>query len=330
MLISDPESYINPACCNIPIDYQKFQYKSKTSKMKKKLAVLFLISMLTASAFSQSIYLRAGTGYGIPIATSSIGESLTRTDQFTGNTTTSTSNTKSVKGSYGKGLDFNFALGYKLNQNFIIDLNFIYLFGSKYETGDSYSYDGGTNNSYVDYEITKTSAKGFLFNPSIIFSAGFGNLAPYARFGIVTGTPTLTSKREQYYNGDGVDSTIIKGEYKKGLAFGFQGAVGMNWKLSEKLDLFTELNFVGMAYYPGEYNIVQYDRGSGNVKVDNIVNMLPSISVSQKSTIYEKEFDPTKVNIDPTKPTTALRESFPFSSLSIQAGIRFNIWTMVE
>jgi hypothetical protein len=85
-----------------------------------------------------------------------------------------------------------------------------------------------------------------------------------------------------------------------------------------------------MTYYPGEYNIIQYDQGYGNYKVDNIVNNLPNVPVSQKSTIYEKQYDPSKVNYDPSKPTTSSRESFPFSSLSIQVGVRFNIWTIAE
>jgi hypothetical protein len=297
--------------------------------MKKRSVFLFLLLMLSFSAMSQSIYLRAGTGYGMPLASSSIGEKLTRIDQSTSTGTTYSTNTKVVKASYGTGLDFNIALGYKLNQNFIIDLNFIYLLGSKYETGNTYSYNAGTN-SYMDNDVTTTSSRGFLINPSIIFSAGFGKAAPYARFGIVTGAPTLTKLRETYYNGDGVDSTILEGEYKKGLALGFQGAVGMNWKLSEKLDLFTELNFVGMTYYPGEYNVTKNNRGYGNFKVDTVVDDLPNMTVSQKSTVFVKEYDPTNVNSDPTKPTTALRESKAFSSLSIQIGVRFNIWTIAE
>jgi hypothetical protein len=297
--------------------------------MKKNLASLFLVLLFSVSVFSQNIYFRAGTGYGIPLATSSIGENLTRKEVYAPTGTTYTNSVKGIKASYGKGLDFNFAVGYKINQNFIIDLNFIYLLGSKYETGSTYRYDSGT---YIEIEddITTTSAKGFLINPSVIFSAGFGKAAPYARFGLIAGTPTLSSVTNAYYNGDGVDSTIIKGEYKKGLAFGFQGAVGMNWKLSEKLDLFTEVNFIGMAYYPGEYNITQNIRGTGNSKVDYIYDNLPNMTVSQKSTVYEKQFDPSKANTDPSKPTTALRESFPFSSLSLQVGIRFSIGTKSE
>jgi hypothetical protein len=297
--------------------------------MKKKLAPLSLFLLFSVAAMSQGIYFRAGTGYGFPIATSSLGEFSTRNDVSTSTGTTYSSSIKEVKGSYGSGMDFNFALGYKLNQNFIIDFNIQYLLGKKYETGDSYS-NKQPNFNELDYNITKSSAKGFLFNPSVIFSAGFGKAAPYARFGFILGAPTITSNMESYYNGDGVDSTIMRGEYIKGFAFGFQSAVGMNWKISEKIDLFTEVNFAGLTYYPGEFNITKNLRGSGNLKVDNVVDNLPTMTASQKNTIYEKEFDPSKANSDPNKPTTAIRVSFPLSTLSFQVGIRVPLWSKSE
>jgi hypothetical protein len=298
--------------------------------MKNLLISFILFTMLSATLPAQSIYFRAGTGYGLPIATVSIGEMHSRSDLVTNSGTTYNNSVKSVKASYGSGLDFNFAFGYRLNQNFIIDLNFQYLVGRKYETGSTYGYIAGNNGSYADNDVTTASAKGLLINPSVIFSAGFGKAAPYARFGLIGGAPTVTSTSEIYYNGDGVDSIITRGEYTKGLAFGFQSAVGMNWKISEKIDLFTEVNFVGLTYYPGEYNLTKSIRGTGNSKVDQIFNSLTNMTVSQKSTVFEKKYDPSVVNSDATKPRTALRESFPFSSLSLKVGIRFDLWKKAE
>jgi len=286
---------------------------------------MILLMMISGAVMAQSIYFRAGTGYGIPIASAKIGDSNLRTEvnNTTGNT--STSSTKGVNASYGSGNDLNFAFGYKLNENLIIDLNFQYLMGRKFKTADNYTYTSGTY-SYVDNDVTTTSAKGIFINPSLIFSAGFGKAAPYARFGFVFGSPTVTSENNAYYNGDGIDSSVTRGEFKKGLAFGFQGAVGMNWKLSEKLDLFTEINFTGMTYYAGEYNITKSIYSSGSNVTDDLINM----PLSQKQTIYKKKFDPSKVNIDSTKPHIASRESSPFSSLAFQAGIRFTLWKMAE
>ena len=293
--------------------------------MKNLLTSVILFIMISGSVIAQSIYFRAGTGYGLPIATASIGEIHSQTDVANVAGTTSTASTKGVNASYGSGPDLNFAFGYKLNENFIIDLNFQYLMGTKFKIGDTYNSTSGTY-SYVNNNITTTSSKGLFFNPSIIFSAGFGKAAPYARFGLYAGSPTVTSERSSYYNGDGIDSTVYRGEYKKGIAFGFQGAVGMNWKLSEKLDLFTELNFISMTYYAGEFDVTKNISSNGSTVTDN----LPTMSLSQKQIIYKKEYDPTKVNIDATKPTIALRQSTPFSSLSLQIGIRFSLWKLAE
>lgn len=77
-------------------------------------------------------------------------------------------------------------------------------------------------------------------------------------------------------------------EYNKGLAFGFQSAVGINWKLSGNFYLFEEVNFVGLTYYPGEYNLTSSIMGTGNYEVDQIFNNLPNMSVTQKSIVFEK------------------------------------------
>lgn len=293
--------------------------------MKKIISSLSLVAFISLAAASQGIYFRAGTGYGLPIATSSIGESHTEINVSNGNMTTTTTSVKGIKASYGSGLSFNFGLGYKINQILIIDLNLQYLSGKEYETGNSYTYES-PGYTYVDYDLTRSSAKGFLFNPSVIFNSGLGTAAPYARLGFILGSPAVTSTMESYYNGDGVDSTVVNYEYVKGFAFGFQGAVGVNWKVLEKLDIFTEINFAGLTYYPGERNMTQNLQGYGSNKVDQIIDNLPNLSISQKTTAYEREYDPTKVNSDSSQPTIATELAFPLSSFSFQVGIRIALW----
>jgi hypothetical protein len=285
--------------------------------MRKFLTIASLIILISGTIKAQSFYLRKGIGYGFPIASSSIGENLSRVAVYSNTGTTYTSSTSGVNASYGAGFNGSYALGYEINKNIIIDMNFQVLMGKHYKTSNTYDYSGG---SYVenDYNITKTSAKGFFINPSVIFSAGFGTAAPYGRIGFITGFPSVKGENSDYYNGDGITSRETKWEYTKGHAFGFQSAVGMNWKLSEKFDLFAELNFIGMTYYAGNYTLTK-STYNGN---DN----LPNMSVSQIETVYKRKFDPSAVNNDSSKPTTALKEATPFSSLSVQAGIKYTLW----
>jgi hypothetical protein len=294
--------------------------------MKKLLFSTILILTLSFQSYSQGIYLRAGDGYGLPIATSSLGEKILRTSVSDANGTVYTNSLQVVKGSFGAGMNFNFAVGYKFNENFIIEINTQYLLGKKYTESDNYS-NTSTGNTYVDNDNIVSSAKAFLLNPAFVFSAGFGKAAPYGRFGIVLGSPKVTGVESYYYDGDGISTRDRKWEYTKGLSIGFQGAIGMNWELSEKLDIFTELNYLSMTYYPGEYNLVQdISQYDNNPPSDN----LPNMYIWNKKTIYRKKFDPTTANIDMAQPQTALQESFPFSAISAQVGIRFSIWNKSE
>jgi hypothetical protein len=299
----------------------------KRAIMKNLIVSVMLSVLFTGAVASQGIYLRAGGGYGLPVATSSIGEKYLRTQLYNGNTTTNDNSLKSVTGSYGSGIDFSFALGYKFNENFIFELNTQYLVSNKIKTYDNYIYTDISNplNSYVDNYTTSDYARGLFFNPSFVFSAGFGKAAPYGRFGLILGTPKVTEDDLYYYDGDGIDSTATSREYTKGLAFGFQGAVGMNWKISEKLDFYTELNFINLSYYAGESNVTKSIRSNGSTVYDN----LPDMPLNQIQTIYKKQYDPAASTVQ-TDPSVALREGMPFSSVSLQVGIRFSLFTFAE
>jgi hypothetical protein len=298
--------------------------------MKKTLTSFLLIILISGALFSQGIYIRGGGGYGLPIATSSLGTSHIRTDFSNGSGTTYSNSNEIVTGSYGAGINFNFAVGYKFNENFIFELGTQYLMSKKYKTFDNYSYtylDPLNASSYVDNNKYTSSAKALFLNPSFIFSAGFGKAAPYGRFGLVLGSPKISGSELSYYNGDGIDSVSRKWEYTKGISLGFQGAIGMNWKISDKLDFYTELNYVSMTYYPGEYNVTEYLRSYGGPVVSDL---LPNMYMSQKQTIFKRKFDPTTVNTDFAKARVDFPQSMPLSSLSLQVGLRFSLFNLVK
>jgi len=287
--------------------------------MKKFILPFLLLFILSGTTFSQGIYLRAGTGYGLPVATATIGEQYLQTYDPGNNTNPNTTSSTVVVGSFGSGLNFNFAVGYKFNNNFIFDLNVQYLSGHKFETSNIYNDLGslpGTERS-----IHAISGKGFLFNPALIFSAGFGKAAPYGRIGLVLSSPSITDNESYYYDLDGVDQYERIWVYNKGMAFGYSVGVGMNWKLNEKLDIYTEANFIGMTYYPDKGEMTKYNY-NGN-------DMLPNVYVVDKQILFEKTYDP-QASYDPAKPKVEPLRSYPFSSASIEVGVRFAIWTKPE
>ena len=170
--------------------------------MKKIFLLLFAIT-ITSSLSAQGFYIRAGGGYGLAAATEKIGEKYLRTQVNTQSSTTDVYSTQTITGSYGSGMNFNFAAGYEFNQNFILDVDIYYLGGKKYETSNNYDYKTDSF-SGMSSDLFTTSSGGLFVNPSFVFSAGFGKAAPYGRFGLIAGSPQVTQKENYFNNLDGI------------------------------------------------------------------------------------------------------------------------------
>ena len=281
----------------------------------KKIYLLLIAITFTTALSAQGFYIRAGGGYGLAAATEQIGEKYLRTEISTETNSSNTYSTKIVTGSYGAGMNFNIAAGYEFNQNFILDLNIYYLGGKKYGTSNIYNYTADTY-SGTESDLFTSSSGGLFINPSFIFSAGFGKAAPYGRFGLVAGSPQVTRKESYYYDLDGTESRDITWVNKKGMALGYQAGIGMNWKLTGNLDIYTEANFTGMTYYAKEGDMTKY--------LNNGNDILGQMTEAQKRILYQKNYDP-QTPYDAAKPQLASRIGSPFSSFSIQTGIRFTI-----
>jgi len=265
------------------------------------------------TSLAQGLYFKAGGGYAIPMATQVIGEKTVQTQDYSNSQSKNDITTEAISGSFGAGTNFLVGGGFMFNENLGVELNVQFNQSKKYETGDVYTYKSDSY-SGTDRTLTQNFSNSLYINPSFIITPGAGTKVPYGRFGVVVGSAKLKQEESSYYDLDGVSTSSRKWEYKGGVALGFQGAVGMNWMLSDKIDLFTEVNFISMTYY-AEESIKTEDRY-------NDYDNLPDQTVSQKQTVYKKEVDPNRQQ-DPTKPTEVLREASAFSSLSLQVGIVF-------
>jgi hypothetical protein len=132
----------------------------------------------------------------------------------------------------------------------------------------------------------------------------------------VIASPKLKTEQEYYYDGDGVYEGSEKWEYKGNIAVGFQGAVGMNWMINDNIDLFTEVNFVSMTYYPGE--------GTMTESISNGYDNLPTTPVYYKEIVFKKTINPNE-QITGDEPRQMLRQSRAFSSIGVQVGIIYSL-----
>jgi hypothetical protein len=282
----------------------------------KKVTLIILSFVLLSRLAPAQIYFRAGVGYALPAATESIGEMQTRRDDFDGNNYTNTNKTKNVSASYGSGINFTAGGGFMFSEFLGVDLNVNYLIGKKFETGDSYKYYSNGSLQGTDETIITTNSKAIFITPSFVISTG-GTRAPYGRFGIVLGSPSVDQEESSYYDLDGTSTSLRKWEYRGGISTGFQGAVGMNWTLAANLKLYTEVNFTSMTFYPKERNLT---KSSDN----GVPNDLGQIEAYYKEIEFVKSIDNTAQS-DFTKPRKELRQGIPFSSLSLQVGIVYSI-----
>lgn len=285
--------------------------------MKKVIVFFVILISFPEIICAQKIYIRAGFGYGLPAASSVIAENSSYSYIANDNIDEETSSFEAVSGSYGSGTNISVAIGYEFNENFILDLNIQYLKGRKYKS-DYINYEDYFDNITIDEEYYTSYARGIFFNPGFIFSAGWGKLAPYARIGIIAGLPKVTENDDYYYYADdgAINEDNITWIYGGGLALGYQTGIGINWKINEKLDVFSELNFVSMSYYAKVGEMTNY--------IQDGIETIDQQTVYSTNTDYRKEFDQT-MPYDADKPRNMIRESRPFSFISGQVGIRFTL-----
>lgn len=282
-----------------------------------KRIILPLLLILSVQSFAQGIYIRAGSGYGLPAATAILGENrLIRQEYDATGGLSYESTSEIVRGSYGAGPVFDASIGYKFNENFIFELGLQYLAGRKYETSyRNYYIDIGM--STMSENVVTSYSRGLYFNPSFVFSAGFGKQAPYARFGILAASPKIIQREESYDDGDGITTSDITWEYSGGIAIGFQTAVGVNWKITERLDIYTESSFLSMTYYAR--------KGTMTENIYNGTDVLDQLIVAAREIEYRKKVDYIP-QPDPDSPTQEVRFASPFSYVSARVGIRFDIF----
>ena len=99
-------------------------------------SVLILILPLTMEA--QGLFFRIGGGYGIPMASATLGDQYVHTYTYNPNGNIDTYSTKSVSGSFGSGMNLNLAGGYRFNGNYAVEVQVQYLLGRKFETSQKY------------------------------------------------------------------------------------------------------------------------------------------------------------------------------------------------
>jgi len=283
----------------------------------KRIYIISIVVLVSLHVNGQGLYLKFGGGYAVPMGSQSLMEP-TETTQIAGNSTVVTTETTSVKGSYGAGVVINGAVGFKFSPFIGLDLNLFYQLGKEYN-GKS-STQSGSASATIDQ--TKKST-GYFAAPTMMFMAGTENVRPYAVVGVITGFVKLTDESNLLITGTRdipISATLVE-ETKGNMAFGFRGGIGVDVNINSTLSLYAEGIFNSISYYPEESEIVKATSDGDNV--------LDGLTVSAKKTKYVDEVSVITIDgsetSDPEEPSEELRKPLPLSSLSLSVGLKIKL-----
>ncbi len=272
--------------------------------MKKLIlsTLLVLTLMLTTQMNSQTkegLFFSLNTGYSF--GTSKQVGVVNNSTQLNG----SNDRLENIESSFGKGLNIGGAIGYMFNKNVGAELGINYLIGGK-TTGTS------TRLSGLREERTY-SAKMLQFKPTLIISAGMEKINPYAKFGLLIGSGSISLENTNTF---GSNVNFIKGTIDGGTAFGFHAGIGINYTINPKISLFGELNMVNMSYAPTKGKITENNT--------NGVNNLINANVKDTDIEFVDSFNDGDATPS-TSPRKQLKTNYAFGSFGFNFGIKYSL-----
>ena len=291
--------------------------------MKK---LLFAVAILVVTSVSAQSYISVSGGYAIGSSGVLMGTSLSA-DQSTA---------ENHYGSFGEGLNTQLRLGHFFNDTFGVEVGFGYLQGAD-QVKDSYVYDAATK---MVTEVVDAKAYGRAYGLSVALIYNF-NENIYGKFGAVTKLGGRTGVEFTRTNATPLGLDIVtKGEqdFHGRPPLGFTGALGYKYKISDRINLFAELEYLGM-------NVTRDNSEFTSLTID-----LPAIPANALGAghpgfpadrwtlgdaplvhpVFGTFYAPTKTDyvdslpVDNSDITQTLSETVPYSSFGINFGITYS------
>ena len=212
----------------------------------------------------------------------------------------------------GNGFNGSLAFGYWFNKYLAVEISVSEFLGLPTE-GDSVINLIGASNATVKVRGSMLSV-----TPAIVISAGLEKINPYARFGLLVGAlPYMITK----YNEDNASTNPplakeIYNQYYGGVALGYTAAGGVSFNFTRLLSFFVELQFSHATWSPDHSEIMKYTV-NGEDKLSGLTPWQ-----KQADFVWERY---TKGTIDMSQPRQELRKTYPFSTASINIGLKFKL-----
>jgi hypothetical protein len=273
----------------------------------KKLLFGTIVTMFTLSSLQSAAQMKKGAYVGVNVGyNAAAGAANLENFQNVTQTSLTSRETENIKFSLGKGIAAGINVGYMFNENIGLDLGVQYLLGSKTKATDK-DFSG-------DFSTQTISSKMIQVKPSLVIATTMKNVTPYAKLGLVLGSGKVTNEFE---GKSGSFTTTQTAELKKGLAIGFNAAIGINFPMSKNLTFSAEINTVNMQYSPKKGTTTKY--------AVNGADKLSTLSISEKEVEFvKKEVRNFTTPTVTTSPTQQAAIALPFGSIGINVGVKYS------
>jgi hypothetical protein len=237
--------------------------------MLKNLSALIVLLHFTSLLFAQEnvvtkktqvikgFYVHGGLGYAFPQAGETFGlwegvYSGTSTNPASANNYSYNVN----KVSFSSGLRGCLGLGYTINKNVAIELSGdMGIINTKYTyTGINSSAGAIANGATDNITVTQNAHLPLILSPSLVLQTGGNIWNIYTRLGVAMPLSHKIDIEEDHdYTAGGVsDLYTFTQSMQTSFSLGFNGALGLSYKLSDNLALWGEMSVLSLALYAKE------------------------------------------------------------------------------
>ena len=233
--------------------------------MKKLLASVVVFAFCVSLVQAGSITLRPMLGYGI-----GTGKIVMGTDRERDSTGKQTKN-ENLYYSAGSGIKIGVGLDTDVSENVALGFDLGYSIGSKKETN---KYKDPT---YSSVDELKTS---FIpINATLKVKTTIDKITPFAGFGPTILLAPKSIGTYSYTHGTNTKEKETETTYK--LGFGYHGLVGIEYSLSDKMVLITQLRVDQVS--------LKADKSKITKATANGVDQLAGMDIRDKETTYEED-----------------------------------------
>jgi hypothetical protein len=213
---------------------------------------------------------------------------------------------------FSPGLDLNAQMGYRLNKNIGLELGFGALTrtrcGNKIVALD-------TGKFWASYQ-EEIAVSIFRIIPAFRFELTKGRLHPYTRTGLIIGIPFLVNDKFTDILKDTV--TIRTNSLSGRVSWGFLGAIGCRYEITNKVSVLAELSGILESWAPRRARTKSY--------FVNAQDELFSLNASQKEIDYNRNYTVNYtsaggVSQSPDAPTLAPKRYLSFSTIELTVGL---------